>query len=383
MIDYVEIRSKDTRELIGIIDTAKSIIWHVMYYDVGDFEIYVPCTPLTISLATEGNYVTRPNDRHVGIVEHVEITYNAQDGRMLIISGRMAKSILDRRVIYKRVLHLTPAFSKLAVINPTILSGNVESAARTVVTNNAIDCRFDTNRNISALVLGAHSGSTAIIQDADGNPSDKQVTYDNMLTWIDDFLKEYSIGAEILINDALKLEFVCFEGVDRSFDSTDHEPVIFSREFDNLVSSDLNYDETESKNMALVGGEGEGTERICAIKYGTETGIDRREMFIDASGTSQTYYDDEGQEQTLTKEDYAAQLVLIGAQELPNRQPLLSFDGEINLQNSVYKYGVDFDLGDIVSIQDNEINIYENVRIVEITEVQDDNGYNISAVYSL
>ena len=38
MISYVEILNTE-RELIGIIDTAKSIIWHSVYFGVGDFEI--------------------------------------------------------------------------------------------------------------------------------------------------------------------------------------------------------------------------------------------------------------------------------------------------------------------------------------------------------
>lgn len=373
MIDYVEIREAATREIIGIVDTAKSIIWHVVYYGAGDFEIYAPCTAATVNMLVVGNYVTRPNDRNVGIIEHIEITFNAHDGRMIVASGRMAKSILDRRVIYR--------ISGTSV-SPTILSGNVESAARSVINSNAINCTFDSERNIAALVLGAHSGSTAIIRDSSGNASTKQVTYDNLLTWTDAFLQEYNIGAYIRINNALKLEYLCFSGIDRSIDNTDgNEPVIFSQAFDSLTSSDYAYTETEYKNMALIGGEGEGTARFCAVLRPTQKGIERRELFIDASSTSKTYEDEQGQEQTLTNAEYRAQLQAIAAQELANRQVIQTFDGEINLQNGVYNYGSDYNLGDMITIQDNDIGLYINTRILEITEVQDDNGYNINAVY--
>ena len=59
MIEYVEIRSAETRELLGIVDTAKSIIWHRMYYGIGDFEVYAPCSSKNVVLLVEGNYVTR------------------------------------------------------------------------------------------------------------------------------------------------------------------------------------------------------------------------------------------------------------------------------------------------------------------------------------
>lgn len=375
MIEYVEIRAAASREIIGIIDTAKSIIWRSCYYEAGDFEIYVPCNAATVNLLVAGNYVTRPNDRNVGIIEKIEITFNEFDGRMIIATGRMAKSILDRRIIYR----LTDNS-----VSPTILSGNVEHAARAVVYNNAIDCEFDSDRNIDALVLGAHSGNTKIIVDANGEAATKQVTYNNLLSWTDEFLREYEIGAYIGLNDSLKLQYLCFEGVDRSVDNTDgNDPVIFSQDFDNLLSSDYIYSEEKYKNMALIGGEGEGTARFCSVLIPSLTGIERREMFINASTSSKTYKDDQGEEQTLTDEEYNTQLQSIGAQDLAGAQITQSFDGTINVNNGVYKYKENFNLGDLVTVQDNEIGLYINTRIIEVIETQDENGYNITANYGL
>ena len=375
MIEYVEIRAAASREIIGIIDTAKSIIWRSCYYEAGDFEIYVPCNAATVNLLVAGNYVTRPNDHNVGIIEKIEITFNEFDGRMIIATGRMAKSILDRRIIYR----LTDNS-----VSPTILSGNVEHAARAVVYNNAIDCEFDSDRNIDALVLGAHSGNTKIIVDANGDPATKQVTYNNLLSWTDEFLREYEIGAYIGLNDSLKLQYLCFEGVDRSVDNTDgNDPVIFSQDLDNLLSSDYIYSEEKYKNMALIGGEGEGTARFCSVLIPSLTGIERREMFINASTSSKTYKDDQGDEQTLTDEEYNTQLQSIGAQDLAGAQITQSFDGTINVNNGVYKYKENFNLGDLVTVQDNEIGLYINTRIIEVIETQDENGYNITANYGL
>ena len=49
MIEFVEIRGHDTN-IIGIIDTAQSVIWRSVYFGVGDFEIYAPATPDIINL---------------------------------------------------------------------------------------------------------------------------------------------------------------------------------------------------------------------------------------------------------------------------------------------------------------------------------------------
>ncbi|MBO7066363.1 MAG: hypothetical protein J6W40_01935, partial [Alphaproteobacteria bacterium] len=74
-------------------------------------------------------------------------------------------------------------------------------------------------------------------------------------------------------------------------------------------------------------------------------------------------------------------LQAIGAQDLAGVPIQQTFDGEININNSVFKYKTNFNLGDIVTIQDNDINLYINTRLIEIIETQDENGYNINAKY--
>lgn len=372
-IQYIEIRSASDRELIGIIDDAKSIIWHDVYYGVGDFEVYAPCTPESVSLLIVGNYVTRYGDDNIGIIEKVNITYSAQDGRMIIVSGRFAKSLLDRRIIYTLSGHS---------VSPTILRGNVEDAARKLVTQNAINCTFDSDRNIAELVLGIDAGITKTIVDDSGAAAEKQVTHDNLLKYSDSLLEEYGIGAKCVLNDALKLAYTVYIGADRSADNSDgNEPVIFSQDFDNLISTTYSYDELLLKNTALIGGEGEGEARFHAIVKSSASGAARREVFVDASSNSRTYKDENGDEQTLTDAEYNAQLETVGLQAISGLAITETFDGEVDLMSGSFSYRDDFSLGDIVTIQDLEIGLYINARILEVTEVEDDSGYMISIVY--
>ena len=373
MIEYVEIRGANDRELIGIVDTAKSIIWHMVYYGVGDFEVYAPCTPENISLLVAGNYVTRYDSRNVGLIEKANVTYNQQDGRMIVASGRFAKSLLERRIIYKRSGYK---------VSPTIISGNVEAAARSLVSANAINCAFDSGRNMQELVLGKSAGLAPIIVDDTGAAAEKQVTHDVLLTYTDSLLQEYGMGAYCGLDENNKLAYTVFAGVDRSIDSTENEPVIFSQDFDNLLSSDYLYDISGLKNTVLIGGEGEGEQRFHSIiKNASVTGSNRREMFIDANSIKKTYKDDKDVEKTLTDAQYDQQLKAHGRQEVAQHAAVETFDGSIDLTSSALRYGVDYDLGDIVTIQDIEIGRYINPRILEITEVQDENGYQIDAKY--
>lgn len=374
MIEYVEVRSASTREIIGIIDNSKSIIWHDVYYGVGDFEIYVPCTQENIDALAVGNYITRYNSRNIGIIEKIEVTYNPQDGRMIVAAGRFAKSILDRRLIFKLSGHS---------VSPTFLSGNVESAARSLVADNAISCAFDTGRNMPELVLGASAGITKKIIDNDGYSADKQVTYKELLSYSDGLLEEYELGAYCMLDNNLKLAYTVFEGADRSVDNTaGNQPVVFSQDFDNLLSSEYQYDNTKLKNAALIGGEGEGEARFCSIvKDSAVTGLKRREVWIDSSSITKKYNDESGTEQTFTDDEYDKQLKTDGMQKLAELAITETFEGEIDITNGSFSYGTDFALGDKVTVQDTGIGLYINARILEITEVQDDNGYSIEAKY--
>lgn len=373
MIDFVEIRN-EALTLIGIIDSAQSIIWRSTYYGTGDFEIYIQATRGTVDLLKVGYYVTRNNNPEVGIIESIEITDSYDEGRMIVAKGRFAKSILDRRHIYK----LTGT-----VNTPTILSGKVETALRQLVSNNAIDCT-DTRRNIPLLELGAEAGIDKVIIDESGNAAQKQVSYQNLLEYSESVLEEYGMAARVIYDDDdAKLQYVIFAGSDRSADNTaGNIPIVFSKDFDNLTESTYSYDTTDTKNAALIGGEGEGLERFYVLLESNAAGLERRETWVNASSINREYEDDSGTKQQYTDVEYSELLRTEGAADLAEKVVVESFEGSLDITNGIYTYGDDFDIGDIVTVQDNEIGKYINVRISEITEVQDADGYKIDAVYS-
>ena len=372
MIEYVEIRDEN-RELLGVIDAAKSIIWHAIFFGVGDFEIYAQATSDHVELLQEGRYVTRIDNDEVGIIEHIHTEENLQDGEMIKASGRFAKSILDRRIIYTLSGKSNAA---------TVLAGKVEDNVRKLVTENAIACPFDAKRNMAELELGPIIDAPEIIVDENGQAAQRQVTNDNLLKYTDALLQEYEYGAGVKLSaETNMLQYSLLRGQDRSVDNEEgNEPVIFSREFDNLTGSEYDRNTTLYKNVALVGGEGEGVERIYSLVGGENSGLQRRETFVDASSVKTKYKDGEV-EKTYTASEYEAMLSGHGKQTLAPLAKIESFSGAIDITNGSYVYGVDFFLGDIVTIQDNKIGKYINVRIVEATEVQDDGGYLVEAVY--
>lgn len=370
-IEYVEIRDSSL-DIVGIVDAAKSIIWHSVYFGVGDFEIYAEASPEVVALMQAGNYVTRPDDLEVGIIEAIDISENAQDGMMVTATGRFAKSMLDRRLIY----NLSGSVNK-----PTILRGNVETEVRRIVYENAIACTFDSRRNIPVLALGDVAGIPLKIVDAEGKAAQKQVSYQNLLEYTDEVLAEYGLASTVILDDAAKkLRYVVYAGIDHSTDNAaGNEPIVFSKDYDNLESSSYQFNAATEKNAALIGGEGEGVERFYSLIAGTQTGLQRREMWVDASAVNRKYKDDSDVEQTYSDADYKAMLDAAGVQNLAQNVVSEVFDGTMDITHSPWQYNRDFALGDIVTMQNNEIGKYINVRLREVLEVQDENGYAIQA----
>ena len=372
-ISILEIRNAD-RVTVGIIDTAKSVIWHSRYYGTGDFEIYMQATANAVELLQVGNYVTRPNNDEVGVIEAITFNFSIQDGYMITAVGRFVKSILDRRIIYKL---------SETVNTPTIISGNVEIAVRRLVLDNAIDCT-DTRRNISILGLAALNNLPQIIVDENGNPAQKQVSYDNLLEYTEKVLQEYGLSAKVILNDSnKKLLYSVFEGADRSTDNTDgNEPIVFSVDYDNLNSSNYEYDETPLKNSALIGGQGQDLDRFYTLLTSGKTGLQLREIFVDASSINRKYKTaGSDTEQTYTNAEYRALLNQKAQQKFKETVVKETFTGDINVSFGVWQFNRDYFLGDIVTVQDNKINKYINTRITEATEVQDENGYSVDVVF--
>ena len=363
MIEYVEVRNENL-ELIGILDTAQSVIWRTVYYGVGDFQIYIKLADV-LAVLNDAKYISKPNAADIGIIESILIQNDAESGKMVTISGRGAKSILDRRLIYTLSGNSVKA---------TVFRGNVAEAVRKLVYDNAINCTWDNSRDILELELGADLNIDDIdIIDENGAAAQKQVTCENLLTYTDALLQEYGLASVVVLEDG-KLKYIVYRGWDSS------SQVIFSREFDNLLSSEYSRDTTLEKNFVLVGGEGEGIDRFY-VTVGSVRGLARKEVFVDASALKKEYEDESGVKKTYTNAEYTSMLKAHGTQSTNDLKVVEDFNGAIDVTNSIFVYGRDFIIGDIVSVQDNDIGAYKAVRIAEVTEYQDQDGYTVEVVY--
>ena len=364
MIPYVEIRSKDTRKIIGLIEGAK-IFFEYNYNGCGDFEIYCRSTPNSLKLLKNGNYVTIPNEvdfiddagnKYCNIwkIKKVQRQYSRSNGKFLIATGQEAKCIVGQRII-----------RYVAVLN-----GSLTTSIQNKLFNPNIINPVDSNRKIDGFVFKPSTVSRTIVDD-NGNPTSTQVTYDNLLDYTESLYATYDCGAKLRLNlSDLTLCYFIYEGSDKS------ESIVFSRGNDNLLSSDYSEDTTNYMSYALIGGEDDenGVRKVNSIDYGS-SGIDRYELFVDAKDVSSKYQDENNEEQSMDDADYKALLKSKGFENLSEHVIERLFDGEIDPTNKRYKFNEHYSLGDLVGSKDTDIGNMAKVQVIKFTKVQDEKGY--------
>lgn len=347
MINYVEVRDKYSRLPFATIEPAEC--WfELSYYGVGEFEVYTRATRSALASLKNGNYISLPNKPFVWVIESIEKTFEAGRGYMISARGRQAKAILGKRIINEQ----------------TQLPNDLTSAVLLLLQKHAGGAAGEVRK-----IEGLEELTSVIVQPI----TETQVSYKNLLEYTDGLLQAYEVGGELTLTESAAFRYNLYTGIDRSAE------IIFSQTFDNLLSSSYAQNTAAWRTFALIGGQGEGAKRIM-LEYDAAPslrGIDRAEIFVDAKDISSTYKDANGQEQELdltTAENlatYKKWLIERGHAKIAESAQLDTFEGEIDTENTPYKFGEDFYLGDRVRVQDDFLGVFITPRILKFTMKQD------------
>lgn len=325
-------------EAIAIVDSFESFIWTDRYNSAGDFEFYGKASQENFDLFKQGLYLTLDESEHMMIIESIETIADSEEGNMIKVTGRSLESILDRRIIWTQTNlsgYLQNGIENLiksAITNPTIPERKIDN----FIFQTSLDKRV----------------SEVTIEDA-------QFTGDNLYDVVTKLCQEQKIGFKIILDSNKNFVFSLYVGIDRTDKQTDNIAVIFSNNFDNIINSSYKDDMMTYKNIGLVAGEGEGTARKTAIVGDTKaSGIDRRELYIDARDISST------SGSTIPAAQYTKLLIKRGETKLSENDYTREFDGKV-VPDGLFKYGIDYFLGDLVHFYDD----YGNNSRVRVDEM--------------
>lgn len=382
-----------------VLDKFQSTIWHSRFFGVGDFEIYCQATTENVQNITVGSYVIRSDVEEngtVGVIRRVELINDPQSGVMLAASGYYAKCLLGQRLLYK--------INSSNTLETVAFTGNVETAARSAVEMSIIQPE-DARRTIPNVYLGSSKGYSDVLAES------RQSIFENLLDWLTSMLSEYNMTCELeILEETLfgELDFVVKKGTDRS------ASVIISGRLDNIINSTYEKSSELEKTTALVGGAGEGSTRLFQIVGASASGFARKEVYVNASNVRQIglkigelealfpggmveppppdesqFYVVDGKIVALYSnnawdildEYYLPLLNAPGTDALQKAKATTEYKGEIDVTSGTYKLGKDYFLGDYVTVYDDRLNVTVTAQVTETTEVVDDNGTLITAVF--
>lgn len=329
-------------DYVQVIEVYTSMIWTTRYYAAGDFELYAPATTELLNTIKRNMYIVRDDDlTQAMIISNFEVKTDVENGDYITITGQSLKSILARRIIWTQ----------------TVLNGNVETCIRQLITENAISPTIP-DRTIINLVLGNTIGLTGTIN--------AQYTGDNLAETLTAIGQTYGIGWDVLLDLPNKqFKFVLQQGTNRTYSQNTVPRVIFSNEYENLLTTDYMFNSENYKNVALVAGEGEGTARKT-VSVGGAIDLLRYELFVDARDISSN----DGE---INPIEYTKLLQERGDEALSETRIIKTIEGEIEA-NYTYKLNVDYFLGDLVEVI-NDYGVSMSPRIIEVIECWDANGY--------
>lgn len=332
-----------------IIDNATSIIWVTRYNQAGEFELYLPATDELIELFShDGVIISRDDTQRAMYAEKMKLTTSAEDGDYLTISGRSIECVLSRRLVPEQTIIQYPSFV---------------TGLYYLVYNNVIE-PSNQMRKIPFVVFKTLPSWQESI--------DMQITGKDLLTVYESICTSYNTGFKMnfaTISGTKKMAIEFYRGVDRTLGQSVNNRVIFSPEFENIGNTEYEIDRTQFCNWVYVAGEGEGNQRkIRQVASIVESGLYIVEKWIDARNTSSN----DGE---ISDSDYKKMLTAEGQAEIEASKIVEAFSGEV-LNENAYKYGVDYNLGDKVSVV-NEYGIQGSATITEISEIEDETGYRL------
>lgn len=339
-----------TFENIGEVNQYDSLIWPDKFNGYASFELWAPITEENSEYFKKGNILWCGGD-NAAMVEIVKSTIDDKGTKIFNVKGRTLEMILTTRIIWGTY----NASNKYA-----------STAMYEIVNQNCIS-PSNTNRKIPYLECAEDKSI--------GDKISIQKTGGEVYTILNTIAASSDIGFNVLFRPKeKKLIFEVVAGVDRTIEQSAVDPVEFSTDLEDILSSSYYTNDQDKKSVALVMGEGEGASRKSKISGDNMTkGFGRRELYVDARDIQSESVNEDGTTTTLTPAEYDAALVNRGDDKLAECKTTETFEAQIRVFGDVqYEFGKDYQKGDKVTVRDRQLNVVVSARITEVEEDFDD-----------
>lgn len=341
-----------TFEPIGQLDEYTSLMWPDAFLGKAMFQLWAPITDSNAEMLKEDNIVWCGGE-NASVIKIVKETINESGEKEFNVKGWTLEALLVDKII-------DGLYNKSG-------SNRASTIMYDLVNRMAIN-PSNINRKVPYLVNAVDTGVGKVI---DGY----QKTGGNIYDALYNIAFESDIGFSVLFDPYNKrLVFDVREGVDRTQEQQVNDPVVFSTDLEDVLSSSYYLNTEDVKNVAMVQGEESNGKRTTVYVGDTALkGFARKELYVDARDLQREAYDDNGESYTLTEAQYNAVLVQRGNEKLAEHKKTETFEAQIRQFGNVqYEFGVDYQKGDKVTVVDKQLGLSVSARITSIEEDFDD-----------
>ena len=339
-----------TFDSIGEVNQYESLIWPDKFNGYASFELWAPITEENSEYFKKGNILWCGGD-NAAVIEIVKSEIDENGTKTYNVKGRTLEMLLTTRIIWGTY---------------NAVNKDTSTAMYEIVNQNCVN-PSNANRKIPYLKLAEDLkfGGKITYQKTGGE------VYDSLST----IASTYDLGFSVLFRPKTKeLIFEVLEGVDRTVEQSVNDPVEFSTELEDLLSSSYYTNDQDVKNVAFVQGEESGSSRKSVTSgEANSKGFGRRELYVDARDLQSASVDENGEEQNLSPTEYTQVLTQRGNDKLSECKTTETFEAQIRVFGDVqYEFGKDYQKGDKVTVRDRQLNVVVSARITEVEEDLDD-----------
>lgn len=331
------------------------------FRDIGTFKVLLRNEAENLYLldSTEQYYFLF-DGKVLGRVNSIEKSDDSEYDRTIEVNGQLAMVIFNERIVENTFKENAPSYIYAADM---IKANMIES--KTDDRNVNINITYDDAVKLS------HVCTTALRQTTGG------YVWETMKELFDVdsigcFLYPNIIPVKLGSTDfnIESFDFVISAGVDRRKGNNEgNVAVVFSQSVSNISRTDYKRATEEYKNVAYVAGEGSGNERkwyVYGINEDVEvklnTGWGRRELWIDARDI-QSQNNDGSQ---MSNEEYQKLLKQRAIDRAKSNTVTIEYEATL-IQDKQYAYGVDYKLGDWVTVLDNDLGVNIDAQVTSVT----------------
>lgn len=296
-----------------------NVQWGRRYHEAGSFQIQVLASKWDPSIA----YIKAQGRPEFGMVEKLEVTREIR-GTFLLVSGQFCEGLLNWKITH-------PKHSS---------TGNVAAACKALVATLVDDA--------NVMVL-----TEADIGEAEPFDSDHEKLGEATFA----VLKKQGMSQRICFNEDLaRLEYSVWKGLDRTQHQSVNTYATFSQRFGNVDELSTVLDSSNIRNYAIVSYDNNGVEAFMEVDL--RSGNETKRILNISSPISK---------EEMTEQEYLNAIESDARTQLQEYENIKSLEAKARQTNLIYR--VDYDLGDLCIVREDQLQMSFETRIIGVDEV--------------